>query len=531
MVAWLVLVGCGWPDAAVAAEGDTLSYEATGCDGWSRAGHVLGGGAIDDAVLLPDGRVFLVGWSPKSAQIFDPRTRGVAPVAKAPWEFLARARGVLVDDDELLVVGGQFVGASESNERRAIEPLCYVLNWSADRWKPIACPSLWRAHVETAPRVTRLADGTILAFDGVHGLAEFHASTREWTREARAPQVLRWSSIIGIDDYRLLAVGGLKHAFVYDADAGTWTAAATPPVALAESDLLLLPDERVLAVDAGSTTIYDASSDEWVLGPSTTIVRSRPGVAALHDGSILIAGGWDGNMRRVPFAEILRPGADGWEFAGTNCVASQDPVLIDTVAGPFLFGGLEADGVRQSSSSFSFTMRNTVRIEHWDLAVDDLPLTSALPPRTLPPLEPGTSSPAPRTWVGEPFPDLQVDVAGYQRRVSSWTGVRVVDVWATWCRPCLKALPVLDDVARRWGPRGVSMLLVSVDDDVEEIGPFDSGVHHATLAWSRDAAYELGLGGIPATFVLDAEGRVLAQHSGPKGLREWLDDELAKATQ
>jgi thiol-disulfide isomerase/thioredoxin len=531
MVAWLVLLGCRAPGTAVAAEAETLSYEATGCDGWSRAGNVLGGGALNDAVVLPDGRVFLVGSSPKSAQIFDPRTREIAPTAKGPWQFLTGGQGVVLDDDELLLVGGEYVRPLPDKGRSITEAVCFVLDWSADKWKPIACPSLWRAHVEARPRVARLADGSILAFDGVHGIAEFHASTREWTNEARAPRVLPWSSIVGLDHHRLLVLGGSRHAFVYDADARTWTAASPPPIHVGGSDLFLLPDDHLLAVAGGSTAIYDASSDVWVLGPSTTTTRSQPGVAMLDDGSILIAGGWDGNMRRVPFAEILRPGSSAWELAGTNCIASRFPVLVDTVAGPFLFGGLEADGARESSTSFSFSMRQTVRIEHWDLTPEDLPTALALPPRTLAPLEPGTSSRAPHAWVGEQFPDLEVEVAGTGRRVSSWTGVRVVDVWATWCPPCLKALPVLDDAARRWEARGVSIVLVSVDDDVEKIKDFDSGIHHATVAWSRDASNELGLGGIPATFVLDAKGRVLAQHAGGVDLRKWLDDQLSKATQ
>ena len=545
MLEWLVLVGCQGRPVAHAAdlEAEMLSYEATGCDGWSRAGHVLAGGDIDDAVVLPDGRVFLVGSSPKSAQIFDPRTREVAAVADGPWRFLAGGDGVVLDDDELLLVGGQYVEPLPERARAVTEPVCYVLDWSADEWEPIACPSLWLADVGSRPHVTRLADGRVIAFDGVYGVAEFAVSTREWTNEVRTRQPIAGNSILALDDHRLIAIGGSAVsgsgsalAFVYDADARTWALAGAPLLSVFGSELVLLPDDRVLAFPGvksttSSTAIYDASANTWTPGPATAIVRSQAGVAKLGDGSILIVGGWDANLRRVPFAEVLRPGASAWELAGTNCVASKDPVLVDTVAGAFLFGGLEADGARESSGGFSFAMRNTVRIEHWDLTPDDLPPALALPPRTLAALEPGMSSPASQAWVGQPFPDLQVDVAGDRRHLSSWTGVRVVDVWATWCSPCLKSLPVLDDVARRWGPKGVATVLVSVDDDIQKIKNFDSGIHHATLAWSRDAANELGLGGIPAVFVIDAEGRVLAQHSGSVSLRKWLDAELAKATQ
>ncbi len=529
MVSWLVLIA-----TTAAADPATLSFEPTGCDGWSRAGDVLGGGNISDAVVLPDGRVFLVGSDPKSPQIFDPRTREVAPVAEGPWRFLANGQAVVLDDDELLLVGGQYVEPMPTGKRAESEPRCFALSLSADKWTPTECPSLWRAHVETHPRVIRLAGGRVIAFDGVDGVAELHASTREWIREARAPRVLAGNSIIGLDDHRVFAVGGLDSpaAYIYDADAQAWTAATAPRFPPFGSELVLLSDGRVLV---GTEAIYDPSSDAWTPAPRTTATRSQPGLAALPDGSVLVAGGWDGNMRRVPFAEILRPGASAWEFAGANCVASRFPVLVDTVAGPFLFGGLEADGARESSTGskfdFSFMMRNTVRIEHWDLTVADLPLTRPLPPRTLAPLEPGAASRPARTWVGERFPDLKFDVAGDRRRLSSWTGVRVVEVWATWCAPCRDALPIVDDVARRWGPKGVSTLLLSVDDDVERMRAFDSGIHYATLVWSRDASGELALGGIPATFVLDADGRVVAQHSGGGTLEAWLDEELARATQ
>jgi cytochrome c biogenesis protein CcmG/thiol:disulfide interchange protein DsbE len=68
--------------------------------------------------------------------------------------------------------------------------------------------------------------------------------------------------------------------------------------------------------------------------------------------------------------------------------------------------------------------------------------------------------------VGQPFPDLELrDLAGDAIKVSSYRGkVVLIDLWASWCEPCKKELPVLDDLQARLRDQGVEILAVSIDE-------------------------------------------------------------------
>ncbi len=118
---------------------------------------------------------------------------------------------------------------------------------------------------------------------------------------------------------------------------------------------------------------------------------------------------------------------------------------------------------------------------------------------------------------GDPFPDLSFEQDGQPHKLSEIEGVRVVDLWATWCGPCVKALPELDKLAEDYADRGVTIVAISVDagpeDVVEHFG--DDPPEHLVLGWAgRRAMREARITGIPKTFVIDADGTIRAIHSG-----------------
>ena len=67
--------------------------------------------------------------------------------------------------------------------------------------------------------------------------------------------------------------------------------------------------------------------------------------------------------------------------------------------------------------------------------------------------------------VGHPAPEIVVDrLDGGSLALSSLRGkVVLLDVWASWCVPCKRELPMLDAIASRLHRRGVEVLAVSVD--------------------------------------------------------------------
>jgi thiol-disulfide isomerase/thioredoxin len=124
---------------------------------------------------------------------------------------------------------------------------------------------------------------------------------------------------------------------------------------------------------------------------------------------------------------------------------------------------------------------------------------------------------ASRLRIGEVLADLGFEQDGVQRSLSELEGVRVVDLWATWCGPCVEALPSMDKLARRYADEGVTFLAISVDAGPEDVTAHFDGdePEHLVLGWAgRRAMREAKITGIPASFVLDAEGTIRAFHRG-----------------
>ncbi len=135
----------------------------------------------------------------------------------------------------------------------------------------------------------------------------------------------------------------------------------------------------------------------------------------------------------------------------------------------------------------------------------------------------GLSRPADRTirsaMVGKPVPDFDLPpaVAGKPSLSSASlrTGQpRLVNVFASWCLPCIAEAPQLmrlkaagvpiDAVAIRDKPSAVASFLARHGDPYQRIG--DDKISAVQLA--------LGSSGVPETFVVDGRGTIVAQHIG-----------------
>lgn len=105
--------------------------------------------------------------------------------------------------------------------------------------------------------------------------------------------------------------------------------------------------------------------------------------------------------------------------------------------------------------------------------------------------------------------------------------VVIVNFWASWCSPCRRELPKLDALHREWRSQGASVLAVSIDDDARNAGRFvRSGRLSMPIACDgpQGLARQLNLRHVPATIVLDRDGRI-AWSTGRSD-----DAELAKLT-
>jgi peroxiredoxin len=124
--------------------------------------------------------------------------------------------------------------------------------------------------------------------------------------------------------------------------------------------------------------------------------------------------------------------------------------------------------------------------------------------------------PMPQTpQAGSAAPDFTLpDMKGKEFQLSSFKGKAVViDFWATWCEPCKIEMPWLVDLQKKYGPQGLQILGVAMDDaDEQTIQAFahKMGVNYPVLK-GTEAVADLygGLDGLPATFFVDRSGKIV----------------------
>ncbi len=95
--------------------------------------------------------------------------------------------------------------------------------------------------------------------------------------------------------------------------------------------------------------------------------------------------------------------------------------------------------------------------------------------------------------------------------------VAIVDFWATWCEPCRKSFPKLQELNVKYKVSGLTIVGISEDDDKGGIPDFakESGAKFA-LAWDADKsiAGKWQPKSMPSTFILDRKGVVRFVHFG-----------------
>jgi thiol-disulfide isomerase/thioredoxin len=114
---------------------------------------------------------------------------------------------------------------------------------------------------------------------------------------------------------------------------------------------------------------------------------------------------------------------------------------------------------------------------------------------------------------GSRMPEFTLaDPAGRKLRLSETRGTPVlINLWATWCGPCVTEMPMLDALAREQDGR-LRVLTISQDlQGAEKVTPFFAARKFARLEPWLDPEAELGLhygtGILPTTILYDARGR------------------------
>ena len=104
----------------------------------------------------------------------------------------------------------------------------------------------------------------------------------------------------------------------------------------------------------------------------------------------------------------------------------------------------------------------------------------------------------------------------------------LINFWASWCAPCIAEMPSLQMAAEQLHPDGIDVVLISVDrGGVNKALPVlrTNGVTTPRLGFDPKAALsrEMGVTGLPTSFLLSADQRRCAVYVGP---REWHEGQM-----
>ncbi|UNK58289.1 TlpA family protein disulfide reductase [Pseudoxanthomonas daejeonensis] len=125
---------------------------------------------------------------------------------------------------------------------------------------------------------------------------------------------------------------------------------------------------------------------------------------------------------------------------------------------------------------------------------------------------------------GDPLPDIRLP--GMDGKIAELAAIApgrplLVNVWASWCGPCVEEMPELQRYARAQGPTGVQVVGLALDTPEGVAGflarvPVDYPILLETPG-PADASVWLGntRGLLPYTVLVDASGRVVKQKLGP----------------
>jgi peroxiredoxin len=115
--------------------------------------------------------------------------------------------------------------------------------------------------------------------------------------------------------------------------------------------------------------------------------------------------------------------------------------------------------------------------------------------------------------------------------------VVLLNVWATWCKPCREEIPALDSLYREFGPRGLVVVGVSIDvlTDTIRIAGFarDLGAtYHLWLDPEDRVSTTFRAIGVPASYLVDRDGvlrwkQMGTVHASDARLRTLLDSSLS----
>ena len=117
---------------------------------------------------------------------------------------------------------------------------------------------------------------------------------------------------------------------------------------------------------------------------------------------------------------------------------------------------------------------------------------------------------------------IRTDLEHKRLDLNNYRGkVVLLNFWATWCAPCKVEMPRFVEWQKQYGPRGLQLIGISMDDDPALVRKAYGELRlNYPVAMGDEKLGELygGILGLPVTFLIDSHGKIAAQYQGETDL-------------
>lgn len=166
--------------------------------------------------------------------------------------------------------------------------------------------------------------------------------------------------------------------------------------------------------------------------------------------------------------------------------------------------------------------------------IDELEATEKTSMPKVDPKEKSTSKSASTSKAAPDFLARDFD-SGVSFSLRDFRGkVVLIDFWATWCGPCIQEMPNVIRAYQKYHDRGFEIIGISLDSDMRILQDFiDANEIEWPQAcdgqgWKGEIVQKYGVTGIPATFLIDEEGNLIASNLRGSALDRKLGEILER---